>query len=270
MTGEGTRYEVAEIKAIRGTESRTITSKEQEGWELVTQDTGSLRTTMTFRRPKPKTPWRLWAALGGVGVILLGIMTVGAILEDDSDASRADAVAASNAEQSSPQPAPERETEPSSSTDPMTCETSVFESSCKFGQTAIYSDTVRSGEVKLEITVGAPVEFTPSEDAWTLYDLPLQPVSVYFPITVKNTSPELALQQSSILTQATNAEQDGRYDGIREVSDGEIDSSLGGFGELPVGESLSAKEGVTMTTLEGVEYRVNINGLAGYGITFTR
>lgn len=112
---------------------------------------------MTFRRPKPKTPWRLWAALGGVGVILVAIMTVGAILEDGSDASRADAFAASNAEQSSPQPAPERETEPSSSTDAMICETSVFESSCKVGQTMVYRDTVRSGEVKLEITVGAPV-----------------------------------------------------------------------------------------------------------------
>ncbi|WP_337110429.1 hypothetical protein [Prescottella equi] len=269
MTGEGTRYEVTEIKAIRGTQSKTITSKQQEGWELVTQEKGGLRTTMTFRRPKPKTPWRLWAALGGAGVVLVGIMTVGAIVEDDSDVSTADAVAASSAEQSR-QPALEREADPSASADPTICETSAFESSCKFGQTAIYSDTVRSGEVKLEITVGAPVEFTPSEDAWTLYDLPLQPISVYFPVTVKNTSPELALHQSSILTQATNAEHDGRYDGIREVSDGDIDSSLGGFGELPVGQSLSAKEGFTMTTLEGVEYRLSINGLAGYGITFTR
>ncbi len=263
MTGEETRYEVTEIKAIRGTESKTITSKQQEGWELVTQQKSGLRTTMTFRRPKPKPPWRLWAALGGAGVILAGIFTLAALLEDDSDA-----MAALSAEQSSPQPAPEREAEPSSSADPMICETSPFESSCKFGQTAIYSDTVRSGEVKLEITVGAPVEFTPSEDAIIPYDLPLQPVSVYFPITVKNTSPELALHQSSILTQATNAEQ-GEYDGIRWVSDGDV-GRLTGFGELPVGESLSVKEGWTMATLERAEYSLSIDGLSGYGIKFTR
>ncbi|GBF17600.1 hypothetical protein Br6_05007 [Rhodococcus sp. Br-6] len=118
MTGEGTRYKVTEIKVIRGTESRTITSKQQEGWELVTQEKSGLRTTMTFRRPKPKIPWRLWAAFGGVGVVLAGIMIVGAVLEDDSDASTTDAVAASSAEQSSSQPDPEQEAEPSSSADP--------------------------------------------------------------------------------------------------------------------------------------------------------
>lgn len=114
MTGEGSRYEVTEIKAIRGTESKTITSKQQEGWELVSQQQGRLRTTMTFRRPKPKIPWRLWAALGGAGVILI---TVGALLADNSDVSPADTAAASNAEQSSPQPDPEQEAELSSSAD---------------------------------------------------------------------------------------------------------------------------------------------------------
>ncbi|MGG7104777.1 DUF4839 domain-containing protein [Rhodococcus sp. DN22] len=112
MTGEETQYEVTEIKAIRGTEAKTITRKQQEGWELVTQQQGTLRTTMTFRRPKPKTPWRLWAVLGGAAVILAGIMTVGALLEDDSDASTTEAGAASSTEQPSPQPAPERSAEP--------------------------------------------------------------------------------------------------------------------------------------------------------------
>src|SRR3546814_17868335 len=97
MTGEETRYEFTEIKAIRGTESKTITSKQQQGWELVTQQEGRLRTTMTFRRPKQKPPWRLWAAVGAAGVILAGILTAGAILEDDSTASPTDPVAASTA-----------------------------------------------------------------------------------------------------------------------------------------------------------------------------
>lgn len=267
MTGEEARYEVTEIKAIRGTEAKTITSKQQEGWELVTQQPGRLRTTLTFRRPKPKPHWRLWAALGGAGVILAGILTAGALLEDDSDASTNDTVAASSAEQSSPQPAPDREAEPSSSADPLICDASPGGDPCKFGQTAIYSDTVRSGEVKLEITVGAPVEFTPSEDASTLYDRPLEPVSVYFPVTVKNTSPELVV--SMIHGQATNAEQ-GETD-IEALSNGDIDSfAVGRAVGLPVGESISVKDGWTMTTLEGVEYRVKIDGLAGYSIKFTR
>ncbi|WP_137876520.1 hypothetical protein [Rhodococcus sp. Q] len=270
MTDEGTRYEVTEIRVIRGTESRTITNKQQEGWELVTQEKGGLRTTMTFRRPKPKPPWRLWAALGGVGVLLVGIMTVGAILEDDSDASTTDAAAASNTEPSFPQPALEQEADPSSSADPMICDTTgLFKDPCKFGQTAIYSKTVRSGEVKLEITVGEPVEFMLSENAIIAYDLPPGPVSVYFPVTVKNISSELAVI-SSVHTQATNAEQ-GEYAGIREVSDGDIDSfAVSAVQGLPVGESLSVKEGWTMATLEGVEYRVSIGGLAGYDVTFTR
>lgn len=245
--------------------SKTITSKQQEGWELVTQQQGRLRTTMTIRRPKPKPPWRLWTALGGAGVILAGILTVGTLLEDDGDASTTDAVAASSTEQSSPQPAPEREAEPSSSADPMICDRRLGRSPCKFGQTAIYSDTVWSGEVKLEITVGAPVEFTPSEDASTLYYRPLQPVSVYFPVTVKNTSPELAV--GWIHGQATNAEQG--ESSTATVSD--IDSFAVGRAEgMPVGESMSVKDGWTMKTLEGVEYRVKIDGLAGYTIKFTR
>lgn len=266
MIGDQTRYEVTEIKAIRGTESKTITSKQQEGWELVTQQEGLLRTTMTFRRPKPKPPWRLWAAVGGVGIILAGIMTVGALTEDD-DASTTDAAAASSAEQPSPQPAPEQEAEPSSSADPMICETGPLADPCKFGQTAVYSDTVRSGVVRLEITVGAPVEFTPSEDARTLYDRPLQPVTLYFPVTIKNTSPDLL--ETLILTHVANAEQG--ESSTQSVNDGDIGRpSVSGGGYLPLGESLGVKDGWAMATLDGIEYSLSMDGLSGYTIEFTR
>lgn len=216
MVGGEPRYEVTEIKAIRGTESRTITSKQQDGWELVTQQEGLLRTTMTFRRPKPKAPWKLWAALGGAGVVLVGVIAVGALREDNNDDSITDAKRASTSTDQPPlQPASELESP--SSGGRMICDTTKLVSEpCKFGQTAIYEDTVRSGEVKLEITVGAPVEFVPTEDAWTLYDLPLGPMNVYFPITVTNLSPELVLGQSSISTEVANAEQSGRYDGMEQ------------------------------------------------------
>lgn len=276
MVAEQARYEVTEIKAIRGTESKAIASKQQEGWELVDRQDGLVRTTMTFRRPKPKPPWRLWAALGGVGVVLAGIITVGALTAGD-DASTTDAAATSGAEQPSPLPAPEQEAEPSPAADPMICDTTDPWSRggpCTFGQTAIYSDTRRDlSEVRLEITVGAPVEFTLSEDAIMDSDQPPYPVSVYFPVTVKNISPDSAMP-SSVSTQATNAEQSkysGTYVGIQEVSDGDVGlRSVTSALSLPVGETLSVKEGWNMTTLEGVEYSLRIDGLGGYTIEFAR
>jgi hypothetical protein len=276
MDAEQARYEVTEIKVIRGAESKTIAGKQQEGWELVDRQDGILRTTMTFRRPKPKPPWRLWAALGGVGVILAGIITVGALTEDD-DASATDAATASSAEQSSPQPAPAQEAEPSPSADPMICDTTDPWSRggpCTFGQTAIYSDTRRDlSEVRLEITVGAPVEFALSEDAIIDSDQAPYPVSVYFPVTVKNTSPDSTMPDM-VSTQATNAEQSkysGTYVGIQQVSDGDVDSSAAsGIEGLPMGETLSVKEGWNMTTLEGVQYSLSIDGLGGYTVEFAR
>lgn len=149
----------------------------------------------------------------------------------------------------------------------MICDTSPSGEPCKFGQTAIYSDKVRSGEVELEITVGEPVEFTLSNDAIIPHGLPPQPVSVYFPITVKNSS---SVRPSMIHTQATNAQQ-GEYDGVREVSDGDVESfAVSGALGLPVGQSLSVKDGWNMATVVGVEYRISIDGLAGYDIKFTR
>lgn len=164
-------------------------------------------------------------------------------------------------------PAPgEGGAEPTPTADPMICETSPLGQACKFGQTAIYTDTVRGGEVKLEITVEAPVEFKPSKDVWVNHDLPLNPVNVYFPVTVKKIT---APASSSILTQATNAQQ-GRYDGIHSIADGDVSSSGVHLQGLADGESQSVKEGYSMTTLDGVKFTMAIDGQAGYSIHFTR
>lgn len=197
MSSKEPRYEITEIKAFPGTESKAITSKQQEGWELVSQQHGRVRTTLSFRRPKPPVPWKMWATVGGVGVILGSIITVGALLEDDAP-SAAENTATSSTEQPS---LAGLEDDPTSVPDLTVCETGPLTRSCKFGQTAVYSDTVRGGEVKLEITVGEPVEFTPSEAASVALDRPIQPVNVYFPITIRNLSP--ALPESTLfLTQA--------------------------------------------------------------------
>lgn len=49
------QYETKVVQAIRGTESRSEAKWRKEGWELVSQSPGTLRTEMTFRRTKPKT-----------------------------------------------------------------------------------------------------------------------------------------------------------------------------------------------------------------------
>lgn len=262
MTSENKRYETTEIKALRGTESKVIARKEQEGWELLAQQQGRVRTVLTFHRPKPKTSWKVWAALGGVGVVLAGIITAGVLLEDDYDSSTAEVTAPAEVEV-----APSgNEAEPAPTVDSTICETSPGGDPCKFGQTAIYRDTVRSGIVDLEITVGSPVEFTLSNDAIIPHGLPPRPVNVYFPVTIKSNSD---VPPSTVITKVVNAQQ-GEYDGIREVSDGDVDSFAEGRAQhLQPGESIDIKSGWSMDTLEGVEYRVSISGLSGYTIEFT-
>lgn len=71
------QYETETVKVIRGTEGKAISKRESDGWELVSQNPGKLRTELVFRQPKPKTPWRMYAILGGALVVLfifIGIM----------------------------------------------------------------------------------------------------------------------------------------------------------------------------------------------------
>ncbi|WJJ14586.1 hypothetical protein P9990_25695 (plasmid) [Prescottella equi] len=54
------------------------------------------------------------------------------------------------------------------------------------------------------------------------------------------------------------------------MSDGDVEGlAVSGAEGMPVGESMSVKDGWTMATLEGVEFGVRIDGLSGYGIKFT-
>ena len=60
--GDDAQYEFKSVRAIRGTEARTIEKWKKDGWEVDTRSQGTLRTEMTFRRVKPKTLGTyLWA-----------------------------------------------------------------------------------------------------------------------------------------------------------------------------------------------------------------
>ncbi|ROQ64725.1 hypothetical protein EDF36_0221 [Rathayibacter sp. PhB152] len=80
------RYETKTVTTIRGLESRSITKWEKEGWELVSQqEQPMLRTSLTFRRVKPKPPWLLIGGVGGVLVILAAVITVVSLITGDDE-----------------------------------------------------------------------------------------------------------------------------------------------------------------------------------------
>ena len=110
-TAETVKYETKTVQTVRGTEKLMISKWEKDGWELVAQNPGTLRTELVFRRPKPKTQWKLFAILGGVLVLLgvfIGIMA--AITGNDEDMNAAPA-ASTSAEPAPPSDEPSAEPE---------------------------------------------------------------------------------------------------------------------------------------------------------------
>lgn len=67
---DGVKYETRTVKSVRGMESRTAAKWESQGWKVVDQKVGRVSSEITLRRPKPKTPWKLYAGLGGFIVVL--------------------------------------------------------------------------------------------------------------------------------------------------------------------------------------------------------
>lgn len=70
------RYQTQVVKSVRGMESRTAAKWQGQGWEVVSTKTGKLSSELTIRRPKPKTPWKLYGGLGGVMVVLIVVLIV--------------------------------------------------------------------------------------------------------------------------------------------------------------------------------------------------
>jgi hypothetical protein len=78
-------YETKTVRAVRGMESRTIKKWEGEGWEVVSQTPGKIKTEISLRRPKPTTRRLLWIVGGGVATIALAtIITIGVINEKNT------------------------------------------------------------------------------------------------------------------------------------------------------------------------------------------
>lgn len=79
-TATGVKYETRSVKTVRGLEARTIAKLEKEGWEYVSQEQGTVRSELAFRRPKPATPWKLIGAGGGLlALLVVGSLIIGAV-----------------------------------------------------------------------------------------------------------------------------------------------------------------------------------------------
>lgn len=89
-------YETQTVKCLRGLESRTVKKWEDAGWEIVSHKQGALQSEIQIRRPKPKTPWKLYAIVGGVvGVLLVTLIVNGIIRERSAQPATAPAASAS-------------------------------------------------------------------------------------------------------------------------------------------------------------------------------
>ncbi|MFB7296908.1 DUF4839 domain-containing protein [Streptomyces rubiginosohelvolus] len=79
------RYEYKAVQAVRGTDSLVISKMQKDGWELVEQLPGRLRTTLNFRRPKRPLPWRLIGTGAAVLTVLAAVIGMGVALGDGDE-----------------------------------------------------------------------------------------------------------------------------------------------------------------------------------------
>lgn len=89
-------------------EARTVQKWEHEGWEVVAQAPGKIKTEITFRRPAPRSRRLLWIVGGGVLVLaVVSIIAIGATGEDDASSAKSMIPASSGPDAPIGQPSPE-------------------------------------------------------------------------------------------------------------------------------------------------------------------
>jgi hypothetical protein len=84
------KYEHKSLRTLRRAGGSTRSKLEQDGWEVVAEEPGKLRTTLTLRRARTPVGW---LKIGGpvvAVVVIIAVVAVGAATEDDGPASEAD------------------------------------------------------------------------------------------------------------------------------------------------------------------------------------
>ncbi|MGW7261263.1 hypothetical protein [Streptomyces sp. NPDC054834] len=102
------KYEYKTVRTVRGTDGLVISKMQKDGWELVEQAQGTLRSTLNFRRPKKTQPWLLIGAAAAVLVTLAIVVGVASALsggEEKKDESGKSTAAASAKPSATPTPA---------------------------------------------------------------------------------------------------------------------------------------------------------------------
>ncbi|MDX2646133.1 DUF4839 domain-containing protein [Streptomyces sp. PA03-1a] len=79
------KYEYKTVKAVRGTDSSVISRMQKDGWELVEQSQGMLRSSLNFRRPKKPLPRLLIGTAAAVAVILTIVIGTAAALSGEGE-----------------------------------------------------------------------------------------------------------------------------------------------------------------------------------------
>lgn len=80
---ETVKYRTETVKVVRGFEAKTIAKRAEDGWELVSETPGTLRTALEFRKPIPKTQWLPLAIIGGVLAVLFAFIGIMAAITGD-------------------------------------------------------------------------------------------------------------------------------------------------------------------------------------------
>lgn len=75
-TATDVKYEMKSVKTVRGMEARTRAKLEKEGWEVVSQTQGTVRTELTFRRPKPEISWKTIGIGGGLFALFIMVLVI--------------------------------------------------------------------------------------------------------------------------------------------------------------------------------------------------
>ncbi|WP_105970744.1 DUF4839 domain-containing protein [Streptomyces geranii] len=79
------KYEYKSVRTVRGTNGLVISKMQKDGWELVNQAQGTLRSTLDFRRPKKPQPWLLIGTTAAVLVTLAVVIGVASALSDGGE-----------------------------------------------------------------------------------------------------------------------------------------------------------------------------------------
>lgn len=120
MAGKGAKYEHDTVSVARGKVAETVDQRQTDGWELVDQDQGILRTKLTFRRPKPPDRTLLWI---GVGLAVIAVVVaIGVIIERAGGGTEVAAPTPPAATTTPPAPTPTPTETPAPSPEPTTTE----------------------------------------------------------------------------------------------------------------------------------------------------